>query len=80
MRERACNRVWSLLAEDVVDLFKYLTGIHLQKAVGGFRKLMVGNQYMKGQLLSLIDNEIAAAKRGQFAGVCVKARRSDQLA
>ena len=62
------------LGEDVVDLFKYLTGIHLQKAVGGFRRLLVGNQYMKGQLLALIDKEIAAARRGEYAGLCIKVR------
>jgi hypothetical protein len=63
------------LGEDVVDLFKFLTGIHLQKAVGGFRKLLVGNQYMKAQLLSLIDSEIDSAKRGYPAAVCIKVRR-----
>jgi hypothetical protein len=62
------------LGEDVVDLFKFLTGIHLQKAVGGFRKLLVGNQYMKAQLLSLIDSEIDSAKRGYPAAVCIKVR------
>jgi polyphosphate kinase len=60
------------LGEDVVDMFKFLTGIHLQKAVGGFRKLLVGNQYMKGQLLQLIDNEIVAAKHGERAAICIK--------
>jgi polyphosphate kinase len=62
------------LGEDVVDMFKFLTGIHLQRAVGGFRKLLVGNQYMKGQLLALIDGEIAAARRGEPAALCIKVR------
>ena len=62
------------LGEDVVDLFKFLTGIHLQKAVGGFRRLLVGNEYMKGQLLEMIDTEISAARRGEPAAVCIKVR------
>ena len=62
------------LGEDVVDLFKFLTGIHLQSAVGGFRKLLVGNQYMKGQLLELIDKEIEVAQRGGPAALTIKVR------
>ena len=68
------------LGEDVVDMFKFLTGIHLQKAVGGFRKLLVGNQYMKGQLLELIDREIAVARRGGPAALCIKVRNGPQYA
>jgi hypothetical protein len=60
------------LGEDVVDVFKFLTGIHLQKAVGGFRRLLVGNQYMKGKLLELIEKEMAAARQGHPAALCVK--------
>ena len=62
------------LGEDVVDMFKFLTGIHLQRAVGGFRKLLVGNEYMKAQLLTLIDSEIESAKAGHPAALCIKAR------
>ena len=43
------------LGRDVMDVFKHLTGLHKQKAVGGYRQLLVAHAYMKRQLISKID-------------------------
>ena len=67
------------LGHDVVDVFKHLTGLHLQSAVGGYRKLLVANVYMKKQFLGLIENEIQNAKRGLRAAVLVKVNGLDDV-
>jgi polyphosphate kinase len=67
------------LGLDVVDVFKHLTGLHLQSAVGGYRKLLVANVYMKKQFLELIENEIQNAKRGLRAAVLVKVNGLDDV-
>ena len=67
------------LGLDVVDVFKHLTGLHLQSAVGGYRKLLVAKVYMKKQFLDLIENEIQNAKRGLRAAVLVKVNGLDDV-
>ncbi|GMH42263.1 hypothetical protein BSKO_10182 [Bryopsis sp. KO-2023] len=66
------------ICQDVVDLFKHLTGMHSQEAVGGYSKLLVASQYMKKQLLGFIDREIENAKAGKMAAVCIKVNGIDE--
>ena len=63
---------------DVVDLFKYLTGLHSQRAVGGYKKLIVARDYMKHQFCELINQEILNAQNGKKAGVCIKVNGLDE--
>lgn len=39
-----------------------LAGIHLQRAVGGFKRLLVGAEFLKPQLLELIEREVSQLK------------------
>lgn len=66
------------LGEDVVDLFKHLTGMHYQKAVGGYKKLIVCSEYMQQQFIELIDKEIENAKTGKPAAICLKMNGLDE--
>ena len=66
------------LCRDVVDLFKHLTGMHNQKSVGGFRKLIVCSEFMQKQFLDLIDSEIENAKAGKPAAICLKMNGLDE--
>ena len=67
------------LGKDVVDVFKHLTGLHIQEAVGGYEKLLVAKVYMKKQFLELIDNEIQNARQGLRAAVTVKVNGLDDI-
>lgn len=66
------------LCQDVVDLFKHLTGLHNQRSVGGFRKLLVCSEFMQRQFLDLIDKEIENAKAGKPAAICLKMNGLDE--
>lgn len=66
-----------VLCRDVVDLFKHLTGMHSQAAVGGYSKLLVASQYMKSQLIRLIDQEIENSRAGKNAAICIKVNGID---
>ena len=68
------------LGRDVMDVFKHLTGLHKQKAVGGYRQLLVAHAYMKRQLISKIDREIANASQGKQAGILLKVNGLDDPA
>lgn len=52
----------------------------MQSAVGGYRKLLVANEYMKTEFLALIDREIANADAGLPAALCVKVNGLDDKA
>lgn len=66
------------LCQDVVDLFKHLTGLHNQKSVGGYKKLLLCSEFMQKQFLDLIDQEIAFAKDGKPAAICLKMNGLDE--
>ncbi|CAD7699106.1 unnamed protein product [Ostreobium quekettii] len=65
------------LSSDVVDLFKLLTGLHSQAAVGGYKKLVVASEYMRQHFYKLIDREIENASKGKQAAICVKVNGLD---
>eukprot|EP00873_Tetraselmis_striata_P018549 jgi/Tetstr1/438813/TSEL_027322.t1 len=65
------------ICSDVVDLFKFLTGMHDQVAVGGYRRLMVANTNMRDQLMRLIEAEVESAAQGYHAAVTVKCNGMD---
>jgi len=65
------------VCNDVVDIFKHLTGLHNQVAVGGYRTLLVAKEAMRGQFAALLEAEVAAARRGQLAAVCIKVNGLD---
>mmetsp|Transcript_7526 Transcript_7526/g.21316 ORF Transcript_7526/g.21316 Transcript_7526/m.21316 type:complete len:920 (+) Transcript_7526:297-3056(+) len=65
------------ICSDVVDLFKYLTGMHDQRAVGGYRRLLVANTNMRSEFVRLIEAEIDAAKAGHHAAITIKTNGLD---
>lgn len=66
------------LCQDVVDLFKHLTGLHNQKSIGGFRKLITCTEFMQKQFLDLINKEIDNAKAGKTAAITLKMNGLDE--
>lgn len=66
------------IGSDIVDLFKLLTGLHSQRAVNGYKKLVVASEYMKEQFCELIDREIENAVRGRKAAICIKVNGLDE--
>jgi len=65
------------LGRDVMDVFKHLTGLHKQDAVGGYRKLLVAPAYMRQQFVEMIEREIENAKAGRHAAILVKVNGLD---
>ncbi len=57
------------IAEDVTEVFNYLTGYSCKDA---YRKLAVAPVSLRQKLTSLIDREIAAAKAGKTAHIMMK--------
>lgn len=57
------------LAEDVVELFHYLTGRSLKS---NYKKLLVAPVTMQEQFVQLIEREIANKKQGKPAGIVAK--------
>lgn len=49
-----------------------IAGLHNQTAVGGFRRLLVANEFMRDQFEALIANEVANASQGLPAALCIK--------
>uniref|UniRef100_A0A7S2ALC2 ATP-polyphosphate phosphotransferase n=1 Tax=Pycnococcus provasolii TaxID=41880 RepID=A0A7S2ALC2_9CHLO len=66
------------IGADVTDVFKMLTGLHSQAAVGGYDELLVSPKYMIDAFVELIDREIEAAKEGKPCGVTVKVNSLDE--
>ena len=66
-----------LLGRDVMDVFKHLTGLHRQNAVGGYRKLLVAQVFMRRQFVEMIDAEIAHAREGRHAAILLKVNGLD---
>ncbi len=66
-----------LLGRDVTDIFKYLTGLHRQQAVGGYRKLVVAPAFMRGQFVEMVEAEIANAREGRHAAILLKVNGLD---
>ena len=69
-----------LLGRDVMDVFKQLTGLHQQHAVGGYRKLLVAEVFMRDQFIQKIDREIGNAKAGRHASILLKVNGLDDRA
>jgi polyphosphate kinase len=69
-----------LLGRDVMDVFKHLTGLHRQHAVGGYRKLLVAQIFMRDQFIQKIDREIENAKAGKHASILLKVNGLDDRA
>ena len=65
------------LGRDVMDVFKHLTGLHKQNAVGGYRKLLVAQVYMRQQFVRMIDREIENARNGCHAAILLKVNGLD---
>lgn len=65
------------VCNDVNDVFKLLTGMHDQAAVGGYRKLLVAREFMRDQFGHLIDREAVAAASGKPAAICIKVNALD---
>jgi polyphosphate kinase len=63
------------LADDVSRLFNRLTGY---APATHYRRLLVAPDYMHGQLLDLIDNEIAAARSGKEARLIFKMNQLEE--
>lgn len=65
------------LGRDATDVFKHLTGMHKQEAVGGYRKLLVAQVYMRDQIAEMIDGEIEACRRGGRGAILLKVNGLD---
>ena len=63
---------WSLM---MIDAF--FPGMHDQKAIGGYRRLLVANTNMRSEFEQLIEAEIASARAGHHAAITVKTNGLD---